>query len=233
MFVRPQNSTDFKREVRGQCHRNEHGFSATTSFAPQKKLSYRRRTLDNPYPSGCSSVVGSSPVPATTSVARSPIRPVIRDPYALAMGISASVCTVAKSIIGVTTSEGPGCPPADRQHTDQLLPSSSQQAAKSGQRPRVELHATSKILRGLLPGLQYQGATVRACPVVIDLSAVHGITEQNVSEGGSVYHDLSFRVRKAFEACASHTGNTVLQTHRVDAVLNRETPSGQNRLSLR
>jgi len=60
---------------------------------------------------------------------------------------------------------------------------------------------------GLLPGSSINGATVARSQLLMTYPQFTGITEQNVSEGGSVYHDLSFRVEKRLSHGASITGN--------------------------
>jgi hypothetical protein len=59
----------------------------------------------------------------------------------------------------------------------------------------------------LLPGTSINGATVARSQLLMNYPQFTGIAQQNATEGGSVYHDVSFRVEKRSSRGISITGN--------------------------
>jgi hypothetical protein len=60
---------------------------------------------------------------------------------------------------------------------------------------------------GLLPGTSINGATVARSQLLMTYPQFTGITQQNASEGDSVYHDVSARVEKRLSRGLSLTAN--------------------------
>jgi hypothetical protein len=67
--------------------------------------------------------------------------------------------------------------------------------------------AVRNAFAGLLPGTSINGATVARSQLLMTYPQFTGITEQNVTEGDSVYHDASARVEKRLSHGISITGN--------------------------
>jgi hypothetical protein len=60
---------------------------------------------------------------------------------------------------------------------------------------------------GLLPGTSINGATVARSQLLMTYPQFTGLTEQNVTEGGSVYHDVSVRAEQRASHGLSITAN--------------------------
>jgi hypothetical protein len=66
---------------------------------------------------------------------------------------------------------------------------------------------TKNPFSGLLPGTSINGSTVAVSQLLMTYPQFTGLTEQNVTEGGSVYHSGSFRVEKRASHGVSITAN--------------------------
>ena len=66
---------------------------------------------------------------------------------------------------------------------------------------------TKNPFAGLLPGGSINGSTVAVSQLLMTYPQFTGITEQNVTQGGSVYHDGSVRIEKRTSHGLSVTAN--------------------------
>ena len=190
---------------------NQEGFSATTSFVPtNNNYLTAASTLDNPFPSGFSPVVGSS-LGASTNLGQAITyyAPIIRDPYALRWNLGVQYALSPNLLLEVdyigdhAVHQPVASVPIDYipQQFLSTLPTRDNALVSS-------YTATVKNpFAGLLPGTSINGATVARSQLLMNYPQFTGITQQNASEGDSVYHDVSVRVEKRSSHGVSVTAN--------------------------
>lgn len=213
MFVLPANLDTLSTvDVPGSSAIvNQEGFSATTSFVPtNNNYLTAASTLDNPFSSGFTPVVGSS-LGASTNLGQTITyyAPVIRDPYALRWNLGvqyalSSDLLLELDYIGDHAVHQPiASTPIDYipQQFLSTLPTRDNALISS------YTGTVKNPFAGLLPGTSINGATVARSQLLMNYPQFTGITEQNSSEGDSVYHDMSVRVEKRASHGLSITAN--------------------------
>ena len=190
---------------------NQQGFSATTSFVPtNNNYLTAANTLDNPFPSGFTPVVGSS-LGASTNLGQTNTyyAPILTDPYALRwnLGFQYSVTPnllVELIYLGDHAVHQPiASTPIDYIPQQFLSTQTSRDNALV-----ASYNATVKNpFAGLLPGTSINGATVARSQLLMTYPQFTGLTEQNVTEGGSSYNDISVRVEQRASHGLSITAN--------------------------
>ena len=190
---------------------NQQGFSATTSFVPtNNNFLTVANTLDNPFPSGFATVVGSS-LGASTNLGQTNTyyAPLIRDPYALRWNLGVQYAVSPNLLVELVylgdhaVHQPIASTPIDYipQQFLSTLPTRDNALVAS-------YNATVKNpFAGLLPGTSINGATVARSQLLMTYPQFTGLTEQNVTEGGSVYHDVSVRAEQRASHGLSITAN--------------------------
>jgi Carboxypeptidase regulatory-like domain/TonB dependent receptor len=213
MFVLPSNlDTLSTLDVPGSSViLNQEGYSSTTSYvATNNNFLTTANTMASPFPTGFVAAVGSS-LGASTNLGQSIsyYAPTLRDPYALRWNLGAQYAItpnllVELDYIGDHAVHQPiASTPLDYipQRLLSTLPIRDPVLVPA-------YNATTKNpFAGLLPGTSINGSTVAVSQLLMTYPQFTGITEQNVTEGGSVYHNGSIRIEKRSSHGVSITAN--------------------------
>jgi hypothetical protein len=190
---------------------NQQGFSATTSFVPtNNNYLTAANTLDNPLPSGFTPVVGSS-LGASTNLGQTNTyyAPVLTDPYALRWNLGVQYAVTSNLLLElVYLGDHAVHQPIASTPIDYIPQQFLSTQATRDNALVTSYNATVKNpFAGLLPGTSINGATVARSQLLMTYPQFTGLTEQNVTEGGSSYNDVSVRVEQRASHGLSITAN--------------------------
>ncbi len=213
MFVLPSNlDTLSTLDVPGSSVIvNQEGFSSTTSYvATNNNYLTSADTMSSPFPGGFVPAVGAS-LGASTNLGQSITyyAPTLKDPYALRWNLGvqyelSSNLLIELDYIGDHAIHQPiASTPLD------FIPQNFLSKLTTRDNALVTAYSatTKNPFAGLLPGSSINGSTVAVSQLLMTYPAFTGITEQNVTEGGSTYHDGSVRIEKRTGHGLSITAN--------------------------
>ncbi len=213
MFVLPANlDTLSTLDVPGSSViLNQEGFSATTSYvATNNNYLTPASTLSNPFPTGFLAPAGAA-LGASTNLGQgvSYYAPTLTDPYALRWNFGIQHALTANLLLEVdyigdhAVHQPIASTPID--YTPQKFLSTMPKRDTA----LVAAYGASvkNPFSGLLPGSTINGSTVALSQLLTTFPEFTGVTEENNTEGGSVFHSVDFRVEKRMSHGISITAN--------------------------
>jgi len=190
---------------------NQDGYSATTSYvATNNNYLTPAHTLSNPFPEGFTPATGSS-LGASTNLGQDITfyAPVQKDPYALRWNLGMQYSLTPNTLLEVDYIGDHAVHEPIANTSLNYIPQRFLSTLPTRD-PNVINSLTAVVpnpFAGLLPGTGLNGATTTASQLLMTYPQFNSVTEQNVTEGSSVYHSLAFRVEKRMSHGLSLTGN--------------------------
>jgi hypothetical protein len=213
MFVLPANlDTLSTLDVPGSSViLNQEGFSATTSYvATNNNYLTAATTLGNPFPSGFVAPVGST-LGASTNLGQSVTfyAPTLTDPYALRWNFGIQHALTPNLLLEVDYIGDHAVHQPITSTSVDYTPQNFLSTLPKRDTALVAAYGASvkNPFAGLLPGSTINGSTVALSQLLTTFPEFTGVTEQNNTEGGSVFHSVDFRVEKRASHGISITAN--------------------------
>lgn len=213
MFVLPNNlDTLSTTDVPGSdVVLNQDGYSATTSYvATNDNYLTAAHTMNDPFPEGFTPATGSS-LGASTNLGQDITfyAPLQRDPYALRWNLGVQYALSPNTLLEVdyigdhAVHEPVGSTSLD------TIPQNLLSTSPTRDQALINAYNASvpNPFAGLLPGTSLDGATTTVATLLTRYPQFSSVTEENATEGSSVYHSIAFRAEKRLSHGLSFTGN--------------------------
>ncbi len=202
MFVLPANlDTLSTLDVPGSSVIvNQEGFSATTSYVPtNNNYLNAASTMTDPFPTGFTPVAGSS-LGSSTNLGQSInyYSPLIQDPYALRWNFGAQYAVSSNILLELVYLGDHAVHQPIASTPVNYIPQKFLSTLPVRDNALVTAYSatTKNPFAGLLPGTPINGSTIAVSQLLMTFPQFTGVTQQNVTGGGSVYHDVAIRVEK-------------------------------------